>query len=153
MVRHRRPAVVLHRRETSRRCKIGQICVISPVDCHTKSVIQRRPMAYYIPPPVRFDLNEPRKIGNLAEKMEQDDRRKLADFLLQLVGIDEQSMNEWMTEADGYLKNLQGEAANQPQDDEQRGANESAEAPTTSLTLSAIIQFAAGATDALLGEP
>jgi len=110
-------------------------------------------MAYYIPPPVRFDLNEPRKIGNLAEKMEQDDRRKLADFLLQLVGIDEQSMNEWMTEADGYLKNLQGEAANQPQDDEQRGANESAEAPTTSLTLSAIIQFAAGATDALLGEP
>lgn len=110
-------------------------------------------MTYYVPPALKFELDNPEKIGNLAEDMNETERRDLAEYLLPLIAIDESSMSEWLGKAKGYLDELEDETNHQPQNDEQRGAGEESEPPSTSLTLSAVIQFAAGATDALLGEP
>lgn len=104
-------------------------------------------------PTVKFDVSKPESFGNLAEKMTAEDRRALADELIVLIGIDEESMGPWLGEARGYLDTVTA-ATNDamPQDREQEGANET-DPPSTEMTLSAVIQFSARATDALLGEP
>jgi hypothetical protein len=103
---------------------------------------------------LNLDLNKPESFGNLAEKLDDSDRRILATDLAELINIDEQSMSDWTGEAEGYLDKIEdadkGNA--QPQNREQEGAGEEP-APSTELTLSAVIQFSARATDALLGEP
>jgi hypothetical protein len=104
-------------------------------------------------PVVKFDIDEPESIGNLAEHMSVEDRRLLADELIRLINIDEQSMAEWLNEARGYLDTVTAATNNaKPQDREQEGSNEGSP-PSTEMTLSAVIQFSARATDAILGEP
>ena len=104
-------------------------------------------------PEIKLNLNEPEKFGNLAGKLGEDERRSLAGDLIELVAIDEQSMSDWAGEAEGYLNNVETDGSNdQPQNREQQGAGEKPP-PATELTLSAVIQFSARATDALLGEP
>lgn len=103
-------------------------------------------------PELKLDLNAPEKFGNVAEKLDTDVRQRLATDLTELIAIDESSMSEWLGEAEGYLDALEDEGNPLPQDREQEGADETPP-PSTELTLTAIIQFAARATDALLGEP
>lgn len=103
-------------------------------------------------PILKINLNEPEKFGNLAEKLDQTERRTLASDLIQLVGIDENSMNDWLGKAKGYLDNVEDDSPVKPDTSEQEGTNESPP-PSTEMTLSAVIQFSARATDALLGEP
>lgn len=103
-------------------------------------------------PTLKFDLNEPENFGNVAEKLEPDDRRLLANDLVELIGIDEQSMSDWAGEAQGYLDKVEGHGNVTPQNREQEGSGEEPP-PSTEMVLAAVIQFAARATDALLGEP
>lgn len=106
----------------------------------------------YEPPILKFDLNDPNEAGNLAEQLSQDDRRSLAQHLIELVGIDQRSMEDWLGGAKSYLSDLERESKG-PNTAEQAGSTEDADQPATELTLSAMIQFSARATDALLGEP
>lgn len=101
---------------------------------------------------LKLDLKAPEKFGNVAAKLGVDERRTLAQDLLELIGIDETSMAEWMTEAKGFLDELEDKGDPKPQDREQDGSGEG-DPPSTEMTLAAIIQFSAGASDALLGEP
>lgn len=104
-------------------------------------------------PTLKFDVKTPEKFGNLAEKLGADERRQLAIDLIELIHIDERSMSEWKSEAQGYLDELASDDGNDaPQDREQEGSGERP-APSTEMTLTAVIQFSARATDALLGEP
>lgn len=103
-------------------------------------------------PVLKLDLNKPEKFGNLAEQLTVDDRRQLATDLIELIGIDETSMNNFRTGAKKYLDELENHKDTKPQGTEPQASGETVP-PTTELTLSAIIQFAARATDALLGEP
>jgi len=109
----------------------------------------------YSPPKLKIDLQAPETIGNLAAKMTASDRRVLADHLCDLIAIDEQSMGPWLANARRYLQQIKNTASRSKQgNQEQRGSEESDQSsPGTGLTLSAIVQFAARATDALLGEP
>lgn len=104
-------------------------------------------------PKLTFDVKTPEKFGNLAAKLDPAERRQLAVDLIELIGVDERSMSEWKGEAQGYLDELASDAGNDaPQDREQEGSGERP-APSTEMTLTAVIQFSARATDALLGEP
>lgn len=103
-------------------------------------------------PAIKLDLNKPETFGNVAEKLGDSERRLLATDLIELVGIDETSMNTWLGKAKGYLDKMEAEGDPEPQNQEQEGSNEKPP-PSTEMTLSAVIQFAARATDALLGEP
>lgn len=103
-------------------------------------------------PVIKLDLNKPQKFGNVAEKLGVEDRRRLANDLIELIGVDETSMGPWLTKARGYLDQVEDQGNAAPQDREQEGAGEK-EPPSTEMTLSAVIQFSARATDALLGEP
>ncbi len=104
-------------------------------------------------PILKLDLKAPQSFGNLAEKLDVNDRRRLADDLIRLIKIDETSMAEWAGKAQGYLDELEADDGNEtPQNREQEGAGETPP-PSTEMTLSAVIQFSARATDALLGEP
>lgn len=104
-------------------------------------------------PELTLNLNQPEKFGNLASKLSSEERRRLADDLIELIGIDEQSMAEWLGEAKGYLDGVEAsKGGSKPQNREQEGSGERAP-PSTEMTLSAVIQFSARATDALLGEP
>jgi len=104
-------------------------------------------------PVLEFDISDPESFGNLAEKMDVNERRRLATDLIELIAVDEQSMNEWLNDARGYLDTVTAEGNTaKPQDREQEGSNETG-SPSTEMTLSAVIQFSARATDALLGEP
>lgn len=105
-------------------------------------------------PKLKFDINEPEKFGNLAEKLTVDERRTLATDLIELIAVDEKSMSDWLGKARGYLDQVENDGSAQPQNREQDGAgtDEVAE-PSTEMTLSAVIQFSARATGALLGEP
>jgi hypothetical protein len=103
-------------------------------------------------PELKLDLSAPEKFGNLAEKLGESERRNLAVDLIELVGIDEQSMSEWLSEAEGFLDDVDASHGDQPKASEQEGSGERPP-PSTEMTLSAVIQFAARATDALLGEP
>jgi hypothetical protein len=101
-----------------------------------------------------LDLKKPETFGNVAEKLTEDDRRILANDLLELIAIDDSSMSDWLLEAQGYLDKLDSEDSGNatPQNREQEGSGEEPP-PATELTLGAVIQFSARATDALLGEP
>lgn len=104
-------------------------------------------------PKLKLDLREPEKFGNLAERLGDDERRTLATDLIELVKVDETSMSPWLGEAKGYLETVKAASSNAgPDNNEQRGANEQQPA-STEMTLAAVIQFAARATGALLGEP
>lgn len=103
-------------------------------------------------PILKLDLTEPQSFGNVAEKIEADERRTLAADIIALIGVDEQSMSDWLGKAKGYLDKIDNDEDNNPNDREQEGAGEEPP-PKTEMTLSAVIQFSARATDALLGEP
>src|SRR5580765_4676333 len=104
-------------------------------------------------PKLKFDISDPEGFGNLAEDLSTEERRHFAEELLPLIGIDEQSMSAWLSEARGYLDTVTaGTTDAKPQDREQEGSTETSP-PSTEMTLSAVIQFSARATDALLGEP
>ena len=103
-------------------------------------------------PELKLDLNKPENFGNVAEKLGPDERRTLATDLIELVGVDENSMSDWAGKAQGYLDKIDAEGDDFPQDREQEGANEEPP-PSTEMTLAAVVQFSARATDALLGEP
>ena len=103
-------------------------------------------------PVLKFDLKTPEKFGNLAEKLEIDERRKLASDLSELIKVDENSMSDWVGKAKGYLDKVKGEGNDAPTSNQSQGSNEE-DPPSTEMTLSAVIQFSARATDALLGEP
>jgi hypothetical protein len=103
-------------------------------------------------PVLKLDLKKPQDFGNVAEKLSPDERRTLAVDIIELIGIDEQSMSDWMGKAKGYLDKIENDENDNPNDREQEGAGEEPP-PKTEMTLSAVIQFSARATDALLGEP
>ena len=104
-------------------------------------------------PVLQLNLKEPEKFGNLAEKLDVSARRRLADELITLIKIDETSMSDWLGKARGYLDKITEDGGDdKPEDREQEGAGEKPP-PSTEMTLSAVIQFSARATDALLGEP
>lgn len=104
-------------------------------------------------PTMKLDLQKPETFGNLAEKMAVDERRTVADDLMQLIKVDETSMSPWLGEAKGYLEEVEAENSKKSYgNEEQRGAGETGP-PSTEMTLAAVIQFAARATGALLGEP
>lgn len=103
-------------------------------------------------PKFKLDLKDPENFGNLAEDMDQAARRTFASDLIELIGIDETSMNDWSKEAEGYLNKAEKKGDVHPQDREQDGADDEAN-PATEMTLAAVIQFSARATGALLGEP
>ena len=104
-------------------------------------------------PKLKLNLKEPEKFGNVAEKLREDERRMLAEDLIELIRVDETSMNEWLGEAKGYLDEVEaGSSQQSTANEEQRSAGEK-DPPSTEMTLAATIQFAARATGALLGEP
>lgn len=103
-------------------------------------------------PVLKLDLNAPEKFGNLAEKLDPSERRTLAQDLIELIELDRTSMGAWLGKAKGYLDNVEEKKPSSPDTSEQEGANEGMP-PSTEMTLSAVIQFSARATDALLGEP
>lgn len=104
-------------------------------------------------PVLTLKLKEPEKFGNVAKLLNVDERRALANDLIELIAIDEQSMSEWLGEAQGYLDTVEAARARSgAQDSEARGSDEE-EPPSTEMTLTSVIQFSARATGALLGEP
>lgn len=104
-------------------------------------------------PATKLDLQHPKKIGNLAEKLSAEQRRALADYVIELVKIDEKSMSDWLGEAKGYLDSIDSDTnESQPQDREQEGSNEGSP-PSTGLTMSAVIQFTARIVNSILSEP
>lgn len=103
-------------------------------------------------PVLKLKLDEPEKFGNVAEKLNPDERRALASDIIELIGVDENSMSDWLGKAKGYLDKIESDENDNPNDREQDGANEEPP-PKTEMMLSAVIQFSARATDALLGEP
>lgn len=104
-------------------------------------------------PTLKLDLKNPDKFGNVAEQLTQEERRRLAGDLIELINTDATSMSEWLGKAQGYLDDIEADEGDEvPQDREQEGAGEDPP-PSTELTLGAVIQFSARATDALLGEP
>lgn len=108
----------------------------------------------YTPPALKLDLSAPENMGNVAELLRADERRTLATHLIEMINIDKGTMSDWLGEANGYLDHVDGENENAPQSsDEQKGSGEDSSPPSTAMTLTAVIQFAARATDALLGEP
>lgn len=102
-------------------------------------------------PKLQIDLGKPESFGNLAEKLGEDDRRTVATDLVELIKIDEGSMADWAGKAQGHLDRVE-EEEKQAKTSEEEGSGEDTP-PSTELTLSAVIQFSARATDALLGEP
>ena len=104
-------------------------------------------------PVLKLNLSAPETFGNVAEELNQSERRTLATDLIELIAIDDTSMNPWRSRAQGYLDAVKAERGRkEPQNREQEGAGEGAP-PATELTLSAVIQFSARAADAILGEP
>jgi len=104
-------------------------------------------------PKLKLNLSKPETFGNLAEKLDVDVRRSLATDLIELIKIDETSMGDWAGKAQGYLDEVDADTAKTAtKNAEQQGSNEGPP-PSTEMTLSAVVQFAARASDALLGEP
>jgi len=103
-------------------------------------------------PVLKLKLTEPENFGNVAEKLSPEERRTLATDIIELVRVDENSMSDWLGKAKGYLDKIDEDENDNPNDREQEGADEEPP-PKTEMTLSAVIQFSARATDALLGEP
>lgn len=103
-------------------------------------------------PNIELDLTKPETFGNVAAKLTLDERRRLAVDLIELIKIDENSMSEWLGKAKSYLDKIDSQPDALPENREQDGANDEPP-PVTEMTLAAVIQFSARATDALLGEP
>ena len=100
-------------------------------------------------PTLKLDLKNPEAFGNVAEKLREDERRMLAEDLIELIRVDETSMAEWLGEAKGYLDEVEaGSSQQSTANEEQRSAGEQ-DPPSTEMTLAATIQFAARATGAL----
>jgi hypothetical protein len=104
-------------------------------------------------PSLTLDLNAPETFGNLAESLDDSERRLLADDIVELVKIDLGTMDDWLGKANGYLEKINSDVNTSASDSrEQDGSNDS-EPPSTALTLSAVIQYAARATGSILSEP
>ena len=105
-------------------------------------------------PKLKLKLQAPEDIGNLAERLSETDCHTLADHVIQLVKIDENSMSEWLGKANGYLDTVDKDA-NQTMSSfgEQSGSGEGDSLPSTSIILSATIQATARIVGALLSEP
>ena len=105
-------------------------------------------------PKLKLDLEAPDKIGNLAEKLSENDCRTIADHVIQLVKIDEVSMSEWLGRANGYLDEIDKDGNESlSAHGEQTGSGEDDTPPSTSLILSSVIQATARITGAVLSEP
>ena len=105
-------------------------------------------------PELKLDLEAPEKIGNLAEKLSENDCRTTADHIIELVKIDERSMDEWLGKANSYLDDIDKDGnQTMPGGNEQSGSGEDDIPPSTSLILSSVIQATARITGALLSEP
>jgi hypothetical protein len=105
-------------------------------------------------PKLELKLEAPEDIGNLAEKLDESQCRTLADHVIELVKIDERSMDEWLGKANGYLDELDKDAnQSMPGTGEQTGSGEDQGQPSTSMTLSSVIQATARIVGALLSEP
>lgn len=103
-------------------------------------------------PELELNLKAPETFGNVAEKLTPDERRTLANDLIELIKVDEISMGSWLGRAQGYLDKIENDQGEVSATSEAEGADEEAP-PSTEMTLSAVIQFSARAGDALLGEP
>jgi hypothetical protein len=57
-------------------------------------------------PKLKLKLEAPENIGNLAEKLDENELHTLADHVIELVKIDERSMSEWLGKANGYLDEI-----------------------------------------------
>jgi len=105
-------------------------------------------------PKLKLDLEAPEDIGNLAERLSESDCHSLADHVIELVKIDQRSMDEWLGKANGYLDEIDKDGnTRMPGAGEQTGSGEDTIPPSTSLTLSSVIQATARITGALLSEP
>lgn len=104
-------------------------------------------------PAIDLKLTEPKAIGNVAEKLSENQRHDYANHVIELVKIDESTMTEWLGEAEGHLKRVTSDINDQmPQNAEEKGSSEGSP-PSTELTMSAVIQFTARITSAVLSEP
>jgi len=104
-------------------------------------------------PKLSFDIKAPESFGNIAEKLDVEERRRLATDLIELINVDETSMSDWLGKAKGYLDDMEADNSGSKSNiKEQEGSDEKAP-PSTEMTLAAVIQFSARAADALLGEP
>jgi hypothetical protein len=73
-------------------------------------------------PELKLNLSAPETFGNLAEKLHVDERRVLAEDLIELINVDEKSMGDWLGEAKGYLDEVEAETSKQPVNQEQQGS-------------------------------
>ena len=103
-------------------------------------------------PVIKFDLTKPETFGNLAKKLDRQERRTMASDLIELIKVDEGSMSDWLGKAKGYLDQIKESSPDNPDTSEQQGTNEEPP-PATEMTLAAVIPFSARAANALLGEP
>lgn len=103
-------------------------------------------------PVLKLDLSAPEKFGNVAEKLTPHERRTLANDIIELIKVDETSMDPWLGKAKGYLDKIDDEDRSNTQDREQEGADEDPP-PSTEMTLAAVIQFSSRASAAILGDP
>lgn len=105
-------------------------------------------------PELKLDLKAPEDIGNLAERLDESECHTLADHVIELVKIDQRSMDEWLGKANGYLDDVDKDAnRSMVGNTEQTGSGEDSAEPSTSLILSSVIQATARITGALLSEP
>jgi hypothetical protein len=113
-------------------------------------------MAYthFESPELRLDLQKPEDFKNVAEKLDQADLHRMAQYITELVKIDETSMTEWLGKAEGYLDKVVSDTNDaMPQNREQQGSNEDGQNASTEIMMSAAIQFTARLTGAILSEP
>src|SRR5436190_9552346 len=105
-------------------------------------------------PELKLDLDAPETIENLADKLNENERRDVATYVQDLVRIDENSMSDWLGKAKGYLDSIDSDTnRSAPADTANAAGGNGDEPPSTALTLSAVIQFTARITSALLSEP
>jgi chaperonin GroES len=104
-------------------------------------------------PELKIDLKAPQGFGNLAEKLDETQRHELAEHVVELVNIDAASMSDWLGEANKHLDRVDSETnQSKPQGSDSAGSNEGSP-PSTEITMSAVIQFTARITGAILSEP
>lgn len=105
-------------------------------------------------PELKLDLENPDKIGNLAERLGDEECQHLADKIIEWVKIDESSMSEWLGKANAYLDEIDKDANKQmPGAGEQTGGGEDTQTPSTSMTLSSVVQATARIVGAILSDP
>jgi hypothetical protein len=107
----------------------------------------------FVSPELKIDLKAPEKIENLAEKLDENQQRDIATNVLELVGIDKNSMSDWLGKAKGYLDSIDSDINESAPKDSANAGSGNDQPPSTALTLSAVIQFTARITSALLSEP